>query len=329
MVLPPALGPVMTSSGRSRVISTSTGTTAARAVPPGLGQQQGMAGRAQQATGPSGSITGRVASMRSARWPRAKIQSSSVTMSTSASSSSGGRAPRRSARRGSGRSPPPPRAWPARGRCWRRPVGGLHEERLTALRAVVDDAADPRPRLGAHGHDVPAVAQGHEALGEDALRIGPGRGARGRRRCAGGAPASRDGADAAAGSPRRGPRPRRPGRGAALRQVARQGDAFGDRGHRRRDRDEAPALGDELAARELGPRGPGRGRRLRGRSRRAATLEDAAHVGNAAQGRGTLFGQRPAGLSSHLERIRPGWLGSSGAPCGRARSRPISVRASR
>jgi hypothetical protein len=43
---------------------------------------------------------------------------------------------------------------------------GLDEDRLAALRAVVDDPAHPLPGLGAHRQDVAPVANGHEPVGE-------------------------------------------------------------------------------------------------------------------------------------------------------------------
>ena len=53
----------------------------------------------------------------------------------------------------------------------------LDEERLTALRAVVDDAAHAAPRLGPHGQDVSAVAERHVAVGEEPVRLAPLKGA--------------------------------------------------------------------------------------------------------------------------------------------------------
>ena len=49
---------------------------------------------------------------------------------------------------------------------------GLDEDRLTALRAVVHDAAHALARLGAHRQHVAAVAHGHEAVGEEPVALG-------------------------------------------------------------------------------------------------------------------------------------------------------------
>ena len=47
----------------------------------------------------------------------------------------------------------------------------LHEDRLATLRAIVHDAAHPLPRLGSHRQDVAAVADGHEAVGEEPIAL--------------------------------------------------------------------------------------------------------------------------------------------------------------
>ncbi len=140
----------------------------------------------------------------------------------------------------------------------------LDEQGLTAARGVVDDALDPRPRLGLDRHHVAAVAEGDDRLLERAAELGTDE-------------RVEPPPQAVVGDPDRRPQATEPGRG-RVEQLARRIEAAGEgRAQGRQGVELAPQVAQQRPA-LVGERG----RQAGGRIERVGDLEELGRLQPAA-----------------------------------------------
>ena len=223
----------------------------------------------------------------------------------------------------------------------------LDEERLAAARRVVDDALDPRPRLGLDRHHVAAVAQRDDRLLERAAQLRADERVQAPAQPVVGDPDGR----AQAAQPRRGRVEQLPDRVEAARERAAQRrqrmqlapevaqerpPLVGERRSRgapsRRASRRSRGTGRAPAGRRGPPaRWPGRCRAPRRRrprhARSGASGPGRSHRGRAPRppGRRTVRGPRPAGAPAGTMSPRRGAPGRAGTPAGRSSAGPSAV----